>query len=100
MKKKFLHEAHAFEEDVSYLLHYIKVPNSLDSSKNRARRTLESCFRALSERYLASLDRHYKTMSRDEWIERGRPSREKIRTDLIKFMAKIPKAVERGIWKG
>jgi len=100
LPKEFLHEAYGFEEDISYLLHYLKVPNTLPSAANRARRTMESCFHALYQRYNASLDKHYKEMTKVEWLAKGRKSREKIRSDLKKFLAKIPRAIEKNTWKG
>lgn len=98
-KGKYFSEAHRFESQVNFLLKHLAVPNSLVSTRTFAGSVLMSCFNGLYHHYRESLKARRATMSKETWLMVGRPTLAKLRSDLRRSTAEIPKAMKKNVWR-
>jgi hypothetical protein len=94
-RKQYLGEAYRFEEDCVFLLHHLEPVNSLESSERFLRRLLMRLIRCMRDDCLNSLQKRYKTFTKEKWMQVGRPTQQKVHQDYKKYLGKIPKVAGR-----
>lgn len=92
-------EAYNFERDAVFILRHLQLPNSSESVRRQATRLLSKVLLSLYSVELASLEQRRNQYGKEEWLAVGRPTLERLRADLKKYRAQIPRYVEKNVWR-